>query len=79
VTRPLADTLQDLLDSFGPAATQGSPVLVTAVSLDLPLDIELTRRFGMLELRGDLPGWRWPTIFDPLRSRLRITLRVNEQ
>lgn len=76
--RPLALTLQELLDSFQPAGRPGSAVLVTAVSLDLPLEVELARHPGYLEFRGDLPGWRWPTVFDPLRSRLRMTVWVNE-
>jgi hypothetical protein len=79
MTRPLAVTLQELLDSFQPAAAGGGAVLVTAVSLDLPLEVALARRLGQLEFRADLPGWRWPTVFDTLRSRLRITLGVNEE
>jgi hypothetical protein len=63
-----------LVDRAGGAGDPDGPVWirVSRLDFDLPLEVTLQRDSPELELRADLPCWRWPTDFDQPRSRLHI-------
>ena len=73
-------TLSDLLIELAGGAVPGDRavaadhvVTITALSLDLPIEVRLRRVGGEWELLADLPQWRWQTGAEELRSRLRLS------
>jgi len=71
--RSLADTLLDVIDSWVmPPA--GSPVRVTHVDFDLPLEVEVRGSATAPLFCADLPRWRWTTDFDVAPSRMRFSV-----
>jgi hypothetical protein len=76
--RPLADTLLDALGAVSPPPTEAVSLRVTAVDLDLPVEIALLPVGSETVLLADLPRWRWTTGFDAPRNRLRVACRPEE-
>jgi hypothetical protein len=71
--RSLADTLLDVIESVAmPPA--GSPVRVTRVDFDLPLEVEVRGSATAPLFCADLPRWRWTTDFDTSPSRMRFSV-----
>jgi hypothetical protein len=71
--RSLADTLVDVIDSMA-LQPAGSPLRVTRVDFDLPLEIELRGTARAPLFCADLPRWRWTTDFDVRPSRMRFSV-----
>lgn len=70
--RPLAETLLELTGAMRPPEEVGSPLRVTALSIDLPIEVRLRPRGDEWEFLADLPQWRWQTGMEELRGRLRL-------
>lgn len=70
--RPLWETVLELMESVLPVANEESLIQVVNVWMDLPLEVTLQRRGSELALLGDLPRWRWRTVFDAEPGRLQL-------
>lgn len=73
--RPLADTIIDAVASVQPHGRAAGLLRVSAVELDLPVEVRLTAGPDGPVFRADLPRNRWQTGFDPQWSRLRLVCR----
>jgi hypothetical protein len=72
--RPLAETLVEVVDALAPPPAGG--LRVTSVGLELPLELQLRPGPQGPELLGELPRWRWRTVFDERPGRVRVTFRA---
>ena len=71
--RQLSDTLLDIISSM-PVLPAVAPGRVTRMDFDLPLEVEIRTGTDGVFFLADLPRWRWPTAFDPARSRIRFSV-----
>jgi hypothetical protein len=66
----LVDVTQGVLAARGP----GAGVHAARVELALPVEVRLIPTAeGAIALAGDLPVWRWRTVFDQTPNRLSVT------
>jgi hypothetical protein len=71
----LWETISELIESVLPDDGVAGALRVTALSLDVPVEVLLRRapdEAGGVELLVDLPRWRWTTVFDERRGRLKL-------
>lgn len=78
----LWETVVDLVGSAMPDDEAQNVVRVTSIWLDVP--IEVTMRSGArtseeVKVLAHLPRWRWTTVFDDQRGRLKLFCRWVEQ
>jgi hypothetical protein len=76
--RELWETVTDLMESILPEEDAASLLRVQSASFDVPIEVFFHQRGDELELRADLPRWRWATVFDEQRGRLRLFCRESE-
>lgn len=69
----LWSSLASLMDALEPPEEAG--MRLSAVTLDLPLEIALRRSGDEIVVLGSPPRWRWTTAFDERPARLRVELR----
>jgi hypothetical protein len=69
--RTLDDTLVDVVEAMLPPIP-GEGLRVSGYAMDLPVRIDLEVHGDQIEILGDLPSWRWQTVFDRPPCRLRI-------
>jgi hypothetical protein len=62
---PLVDVVASMVD-----AGEAGALRVRLARVDLPLELELRGGHDAPRLLGDLPRWRWPTVFDRQVARL---------
>jgi len=74
--RPLWQTLVDVVGAVMPPEDSG--LRVKDAHIDLPLEVSLRQTGSDLEFFGDVPGWRWQTIFDEKRGRLKLMIGEGE-
>jgi len=82
VRRALWETVTELVESVSPANEGGVAVRVTSLSLDVPIEMLLRRVADApegVELLGDLPRWRWTTLFDERRGRLKLVCQESAE
>jgi len=75
VRRALWETISELIESVLTDDGVAGALRVTGLSLDVPVEVLLRRALdeaGDVELLGDLPRWRWTTVFDEQRGRLKL-------
>jgi hypothetical protein len=70
MSRPLWQTLVDLVEAV--LAPADSEIRVRDAYIDLPLEVRVQRRGNELEFLADVPRWRWETVFDEKRGRLKL-------
>ena len=73
--RPLWETMIELAESAAAGADSPTHLHITGMVVDIPVELRLHRTGSNeepWELFGDVPGWRWQTGMEELRSRLRI-------
>jgi hypothetical protein len=73
--RALADLVTEMAARVQPEPKAQGLIRVTALDLDLPVEIELYRLDDEFVLLADLPRWRWGSIFDREPGRLSLHLR----
>ena len=66
-------SLASLMDALEPPEEAG--MRLSAVTLDLPLEIAFRRSGDEVVVLGSPPRWRWMTAFDERPARLRVELR----
>jgi len=72
--RQLSEMLVDVAQGVLAACNRGVSVHAERVQLALPVEIRLIRTAGATPvLAGDLPVWRWRTVFDQTPNRLSVT------
>ena len=70
--RPLADMLTDVHTATGVTEIPAGQVRIRSFEMTLPVEMSLDEQGGEMQLLGDLPVWRWRTVFDQTPSRLWI-------
>jgi hypothetical protein len=70
--RPFAELLKDLVGSIQPTGQEADLLRIVEVSFDLPIEVSLGRCGQEADFRGDLPVWRWRTVFDLPAGRLHV-------
>ena len=70
--RPLSEMLTDVQTATGLMPESGENVRIRNFEMTLPLEVWLDEQNGEMRLLGDLPVWRWRTVFDQTPSRLQI-------
>jgi len=70
--RPFSDALRELVEAVQPAGIGDQHIRVVGVYFDLPLEVALRRKGEETEFLGDLPNWRWRTVFDLPPGRMRV-------
>jgi hypothetical protein len=78
VKRELWETISEVVEGLTPVASEGVSIRVSAVQLDLPMEIDVVGRDDRAIVRADLPRWRWPTDFDLDPGRLQVRLQEGE-
>jgi hypothetical protein len=73
--RPLWETLVELVEAVRPAPEAAEGITVRSVRMDLPIEVQVRQAADGPELLADLPSWRWSTVFDRQRGRLRLYYR----
>jgi hypothetical protein len=76
--RPFGETLGDLMEAIQPAGIAGERIRVTDACFDLPLEATLRGKGNDAEFLGDLPGWRWRTVFDLPRGRMHVRYELGD-
>jgi hypothetical protein len=72
--RQLSEMLVDVTQGVLAARAEGVGVHAERIQLALPVEIRLIQTAaGILVLAGDLPIWRWRTVFDQTPNRLSAT------
>lgn len=71
--RPFARTISELVRSVEPTGEETELIHVTDVFFELPVIVGIRKSANGVEFLGDLPVWRWPTVFDPPLGRMRIS------
>jgi hypothetical protein len=74
--RPLWQTLVEVVEAVMPAGDSG--IRVKDAYMDLPLEVRLRQTGTGLEFLADLPGWRWETVFDEKRGRMKVVVGQGE-
>jgi hypothetical protein len=64
--------LTDVQAATEVTAGAGEKVRIRSVEMTLPLEVWLDDEAGEMRLLGDLPVWRWRTVFDQTPNRLWI-------
>ena len=70
--RPLAELLTDVHEAVQSSAPAEFGIRATHVHMRLPIEVWLKRQADELEFIGDLPVWRWRTVFDQVPGQIRI-------
>ena len=70
--RPLSEALRELVEAVQSAGNGDELIRVGSVYFDLPLEVALRRKGEEMEFLGDLPNWRWRTVFDLPPGRMRV-------
>lgn len=70
--RPFSAALRDLVEAVQPAGIALDRIRVKEAYFDLPLEFALRGKGDDTEFLGDLPGWRWRTVFDLPPGRMRV-------
>ena len=70
--RPFSEALRELVGAVQPAGIGDELIRVDSVYFDLPIEVALRRKGEETEFLGDLPKWRWRTVFDPPPGRMRV-------
>jgi hypothetical protein len=73
--RALADMVTELAAAVQPQGAAEALIRVTALDVDLPVEIELRQKPDGLLLLADLPRWRWRSVFDREPGRLSFHLQ----
>ena len=73
--RALSDVVTELAAAVEPGPGARDLIRVTALDLDVPVEIELSRQDNELLLLADPPRWRWRSVFDRKPGRLSLHLR----
>ena len=72
--RELSEMLAEIAEGLLSTRRPGVDVRARRVDLDLPVEVRLLApKGGAPILSGDLPVWRWRTVFDQTPSRLSVT------
>jgi hypothetical protein len=74
--RPFGDALRELVEAVQPAGAEAEQIRVVSVDFDLPLEVALRRKGEETEFLGDLPNWRWRTVFDLPPGRMRVSCDI---
>ncbi len=69
---PFGESLWELMESVQPVGIEAQQVRVVGVYFDLPLEVAIRRKGEEAEFLGDLPNWRWRTVFDLPPGRMRV-------
>ncbi len=69
---PFGESLWELMESVQPAGIEAQQVRVVGIYFDLPLEVAIRRKGEEAEFLGDLPNWRWRTVFDLPPGRMRV-------
>ena len=69
--RPLGEVVSELATAVEPGV---DAIRVTAVAVDLPVEVVLRREAEELVFLADLPRWRWRSVFDTEPGRLTFVL-----
>jgi len=77
--RLLADTLVDVAIGAAGAAAEAPAIVVTALTLSLPIELALEWTGNDWELRGDVPRTLTRTPFDLTPGRLEVVWTRGEQ
>jgi hypothetical protein len=70
--RSFSEALRELVEAVQPAGIGDQLIRVVDVYFDLPLEVALRRKGEETEFLGDLPNWRWRTVFDLPPGRMRV-------
>jgi hypothetical protein len=70
--RPFSAALRELVEAVQPAGIGDQLIRVDSVYFDLPLEVALRGKGEETEFLGDLPNWRWRTVFDLPPGRMRV-------
>jgi len=76
--RRFAESLLDLVKPVQSTGREEQFVRVVKVYFDLPFEVSIHRDQGEVEFLGDVPNWRWRTIFDLPTGRLRISCELGD-
>jgi hypothetical protein len=76
--RPFSEALRDLVEAVQPAGIREQLIRVVDVYFDLPLEVALRRKREETEFLGDLPNWRWRTVFDLPPGRMRVRCELGD-
>lgn len=72
--RLLGETLGEIAGGALDMAPEAARLVrVTAIELDLPIDIRIARDGAEAVLVGDVPLFHWRTDFDPPPARLQVS------
>ncbi len=74
--RPFSSALRDLADTVQPVGIESIGIRVKEAYFDLPLEVALRGKGDDTEFLGDLPGWRWRTVFDLPPGRMRVRFEL---
>ncbi len=75
--RPLGELLVEVGDAVALSPARRHDVRVTDLLMTLPLEISMRVGSDGLSVTGDVPRWRWRTVFD--RDPGRLTLHMREE
>lgn len=53
-------------------------IRVTHAYVDVPIEVQFVRTGSGCDFVADLPRWRWQTVFDPKRGRLKLNVGQGE-
>jgi len=70
--RPFGESLRELVGSVQPAGVEAEQMQVVSVYFDLPLEVAIRGKGEKTEFLGDVPNWRWRTVFDLPPGRMRV-------
>jgi len=76
--RPLSEALRELVEAVQSAGNGDELIRVGSVYFDLPLEVALRRKGEEMEFLGDLPNWRWRTVFDLPPGRMRVLCDIGD-
>jgi hypothetical protein len=76
--RPFGESLRELVESVQPAGVDAEQVRVVGVYFDLPLEVQMRGKGDQAEFLGDVPNWRWRTVFDLPPGRIRVHCHLGD-
>lgn len=76
--RPLGDMLMEVLGAVGAMGQKTLPVRTKRFELTLPIEVSLEQADGETTFIGDLPVWRWRTVFDRQPGSINIVYEESE-
>ena len=76
--RPFGEALRDLIEAVQPAWIAGERIRVSDAYFDLPFEASLRGVGNDAEFLGDFPAWRWRTVFDRPRGRMRVRCELGD-